>query len=73
MTTCLWLLAIKQGTSSAGSSETERTAAKISHPLGTDGETPGTFLRCQRCGKETMMPERSPQVQVPGAWATSVD
>ena len=52
MTTCLWLLAIKKGTSSASSSETERTAAKISYPLGTDGETPGTFLCCQRCGKE---------------------
>jgi hypothetical protein len=26
--------------------------SKISYPHGTDGETPGTFLRCQRCGKE---------------------
>jgi len=46
------MLAIKKGASSAGSSETEKTAAKISYPLGTDGETPGSFLRCRRCGKE---------------------
>jgi hypothetical protein len=25
---------------------------KITYPTGSDGETPGTFLRCQRCGKE---------------------
>ena len=23
-----------------------------SYPAGADGETSGTFLRCQRCGKE---------------------
>lgn len=26
--------------------------SKISYPTGSDGETAGTFLRCQRCGKE---------------------
>ena len=26
--------------------------ARISFPRGADGETPGTFLRCQRCDKE---------------------
>ena len=26
--------------------------ARITYPPGDDGETPGTFLRCQRCGKE---------------------
>jgi hypothetical protein len=25
---------------------------KISYPPGSDGEAAGTFLRCQRCGKE---------------------
>lgn len=24
----------------------------IGYPRGADGETSGTFLRCQRCGKE---------------------
>ena len=24
----------------------------IRYPVGSDGETGGTFLRCQRCGKE---------------------
>ena len=24
----------------------------IRYPVGADGETGGTFLRCQRCGKE---------------------
>jgi hypothetical protein len=26
--------------------------AKIPYPTSTDGEPTGTFLRCQRCGKE---------------------
>ncbi len=26
--------------------------AKIGYPPSADGETSGTFLRCQRCGKE---------------------
>jgi hypothetical protein len=26
--------------------------ARISYPPGSDGEAAGTFLRCQRCGKE---------------------
>lgn len=26
--------------------------AKIAYPPGADGEAAGTFLRCQRCGKE---------------------
>jgi hypothetical protein len=25
---------------------------KIAYPAGSDGEASGTFLRCQRCGKE---------------------
>ena len=25
---------------------------KIAYPPGADGEASGTFLRCQRCGKE---------------------
>jgi hypothetical protein len=25
---------------------------RTSYPRGADGETSGTFLRCQRCGKE---------------------
>lgn len=25
---------------------------RIGYPPGSDGETAGTFLRCQRCGKE---------------------
>ena len=25
---------------------------KIGYPAGSDGETAGRFLRCQRCGKE---------------------
>jgi hypothetical protein len=25
---------------------------KIAYPAGSDGERGGTFLRCQRCGKE---------------------
>jgi hypothetical protein len=25
---------------------------RIGYPAGSDGETGGTFLRCQRCGKE---------------------
>lgn len=25
---------------------------KVGYPRGADGETSGTFLRCQRCGKE---------------------
>ena len=25
---------------------------KVRYPVGSDGEAPGTFLRCQRCGKE---------------------
>jgi hypothetical protein len=25
---------------------------KIAYPAGSDGESGGTFLRCQRCGKE---------------------
>ncbi len=25
---------------------------KIAYPTGSDGERVGTFLRCQRCGKE---------------------
>ena len=27
--------------------------AKIHYPPGADGEATGTFLRCQRCGKES--------------------
>ena len=26
--------------------------AKVSYPPGADGEASGTFIRCQRCGKE---------------------
>jgi hypothetical protein len=26
--------------------------AKISYPRSSDDDAPGTFLRCQRCGKE---------------------
>ena len=26
--------------------------AKVGYPPSSDGETAGTFLRCQRCGKE---------------------
>ena len=26
--------------------------ARISYPAGSDGETAGSYLRCQRCGKE---------------------
>jgi hypothetical protein len=26
--------------------------SKIPYPTGSDEEAPGTFLRCQRCGKE---------------------
>lgn len=25
---------------------------KVVYPRGADGETPGHFMRCQRCGKE---------------------
>ena len=25
---------------------------KVAYPVGADGEAAGTFLRCQRCGKE---------------------
>lgn len=25
---------------------------RVGYPAGADGETSGTFLRCQRCGKE---------------------
>jgi hypothetical protein len=26
--------------------------ARVAYPRSTDGESTGTFLRCQRCGKE---------------------
>ena len=26
---------------------------QVTYPSGTDGETPGRFLRCQRCAKES--------------------
>jgi len=26
--------------------------AKVAYPRGADGEGTGTFMRCQRCGKE---------------------
>ena len=28
------------------------TYVKVAYPTGSDGEAPGTFLRCKRCGKE---------------------
>ena len=41
--------------------------AKVGYPPSSDGETAGTFLSCQRCGKETMTPEPLPAAQAPAS------